>query len=264
MAARDSVLFRATAASGATSGTVVPLSLAYGIENVRQGYGTPKLKGVYGLFIGGGNNYTDTIGIPVEIKNSNWVDSAGLVAARFPALTSCNKDSINYMRGRDKVLQPNTSWTISATLPYTTNGTLDIYVLIDIEYSDVPGVDAEKLAGSPVMKKCTNASVTVTGGSVANLGSFDNLLQGVTYVLSEASIIKNASNDSVFAFLILEGFSNQRGLTRIIPVRNGGLAEQIEGSVYLTKQTYNLAIFAVSSLSAASVTVNLEMIASTN
>ena len=62
----------------------------------------------------------------------------------------------------------------------------------------------------------------------------------------------------------MDGFSNQRGLTRIIPVRNGGLAEQIEGSVYLTKQTYNLALYSTTALSAASVTARLEMIASQN
>lgn len=263
MAARDNVLFHATVASGTAAGTVVPLSLLYGIENVRQGYGTAKLKGIYGFTQGGGSNYGDYLGVPIDIKNSNWVDSAGLMAIRTSA-TACNKDSSNFMRGRDKILAVNTSWTISATIPFATNGQLDIYVLIEIEYSDVPGVDAEKLAGAPVMKKCTNGSVTASANVITSIGSFDNLLQGVTYVLSEATIIQNGSKDNTFAFLVLEGFSNQRGLTRILPVRNGGLVEQIEGSVYLTKQTYNLAVIPIAAYSAASLTVGLEMIASTN
>jgi hypothetical protein len=153
---------------------------------------------------------------------------------------------------------------ISATLPYATNAQLDIYVLIEIEYSDVPGVDAEKLAGAPVLKKCINTSLTAPANTVTNIGSFDNLLQGVTYVLGEASINKIGGNDPLAGFLIVEGFSNQRGLTRILPVRNGGLAEQIEGSVYLTKQTYNLGIYPAAALSAANIIIGLEMIASTN
>lgn len=265
MGARDNVLFQATVASGTAAGTVVPLSLLYGIENVRQGYGAAKLKGIYGFTHGGGSNYnSDSIGVPVEIKNSNWIDAAGLIAQRFNVLTACNKNSLNFMRGRDKALQPNTSWTIAATLPYATNGQLDIYVLVEIEYADVPGVDAEKLAGSPVMKKCANSSVTIAQNAIGNLGTFDNLLQGVTYVLSEASFIKSASADAMCGFLIIEGFSNQRGLSRLIPVRNGGLAEQIEGSVYLTKQTYNIGYIPVVALSSAAVTAYLEMIASTN
>lgn len=260
MAARDNVLFHANVASGTASGTVVPFSMIYGIENVRQGYGTPILKSARAFYNGGGSNFTNA-GIPIEIKNSNWIDSAGLVAENFAAATVLNKDNVSYMRGRDKQLAPNTAWTIAATLPFATNAGLDMYVLLEIEYSDVAGINAEKASGSPVMKKCANASVTISSNTPGSIGSFDNLLQGVTYVLSEVSIKGNLTTPM---FLVVEGFSNQRGLTRILPMKATGLADQIEGSVYLTKQTYSLSLIPCVALSAAAVEVQLEMIASSN
>lgn len=260
MAGRDNVLFGAAVASGATVGTVVPLSLIKGVENVRQGYGTPVLKSVRAYY--GGMYGSDIYGVPISIKNSNWVDEAGLTAQMFSAATTLNRDSLAFMRGRDKVLQPNTSWIINATLSANTTAAGYIYVLIEIEYSNVAGINTENAAGSPVMKKCTNSSVTAAANVSTDIGSFDNLLQGVTYVMSEVSAVGLNINGG--AFVIIEGFSNQKGLTRIIPVKNTGLADQIEGSVYLTKQTYNVSIINYTSLSAASVTVQFEMIASQN
>lgn len=261
MAGRDNVLFMATVNSGTTAGTVIPLSLAYGIENIRQGYGTAKLKSIRAYYQGGYSSPPN--GVPIEIKNSNWVDAAGVIAASFTQETALNKANLDYMRGRDKVLQPNTSWMISATLPANTNSTMYIYVLIEIEYSDVHGYDANAQLGSPVFKRCTNASVTAGANIPTSIGSFDNLLQGVQYILSELSLIAPAANYAAF-FVILEGFSNQRGLTRIIPVKSTGLADQIEGSVILTKQTYNLSVISATALNAAAVTIGMEMIASSN
>lgn len=257
MAGRDNVLFKGTFASGASASTVVPLSLAYGIENVRQGLGTPVLKNVRAYFVGG---YT-SFGIPIEIKNSNWVDSAGLMAQLYSSDTALNRNSLNFMRGRDKVLIPNTAWTINATLPSAASSAGEIYVLLEIEYSDVGGINTENAAGSPVMKTCTNTSVTAATDTVVSIGTFDNLLQGVSYVLSEVSITGGYSSPM---FVLVEGFTNQKGLCRIIPVKSTGLADQIEGSVVLTKQTYNLSILSYTALSAASISVNLEMIASAN
>lgn len=261
MAARDNVLFSAAVASGTAAGTVIPLSLTYGVENVRQGYGTPKLKNIRGFYDG---IVSAGYGIEIDIKNSNWIDGAGLVADLVDNGFAYAEDSLSFMRGRDKVLAPNTSWQINAILPTaaTANGT--IYVILEIEYSDVPGVDTEKLAGSPVMKKCTNASVTASADTIIDLGSFDNLLQDVTYVLSEASLIVGSGASAAANILIIEGFSNQRGLVRIIPIRNTGLVDQIDGSVYLTKQTYGLKLLRSVSTSAAAITICMEMIASKN
>ena len=261
MAGRDNVLFGAPIANGATAGTVIPLSLIYGIENVRQGYGTPRLKSVKCFFSGyltDSNSITN--GIKVEIKNSNWIDSAGAIAQRFNMVTALNKDSLAFMRGRDKVLQPNTSWIINAELPVTAQAAGYIWALFEIEYSDVAGIDTEKTSGSPVMKTCKNATVAGSANAPVSIGTFDNLLQGVTYVLSEVS-----SNSLNFdgAFLIVEGFSNQKGLMRILPIKATGLAEQIEGSVYLTKQTYSLSVISATAINGP-VSVNLEMIASQN
>lgn len=267
MAARDNVIFHATIANGTAAGTVVPLSLLYGIENVRTGYGTPVLKNIRGVYSGiyGGN---DSVGIPVEIKNSQWVDSAGLRAQAISGGYSLARNSLAFMRGRDKVLSPNTSWTVNATLEYAAAAG-DIYVIFEIEYSDVPGKPtAEVLAGAPVMKKAINAAVTAAANVPTSIGTFDNLLQGVTYVLSEVSMNAPSGSGSTDAarcyFLVLEGFANQRGLVRVFPVRTFGIAEQIEGSVELTKQTYNLSIISSAALSAAPVEFDLEMIASAN
>lgn len=263
MAARDNVLFHASIASGTTAGTVTPLTLLYGVENVRQGYGTPKLKHIRAIYDGG---YSGTsTGVRVSVKNSNWIDEAGLLAAQADAPISLNRDSYNFLRGRDKVLAPNTSWTITATVTTTTTAAADVYVLLEIEYSDVPGVNAENLAGSPVLKECKNASYTAAANVPVSLGSFDNLLQGVTYILAEASLTQDGAPTASGAnFIILEGFSQQRGLTRIIPASCYGLADQIEGSVYLTKQTYNVLLLRSVSNSANAMTVGFEMIASTN
>lgn len=139
---------------------------------------------------------------------------------------------------------------------------LDIYVLIEIEYSAVQGINTEGVAGSPVMKQAINASVTGSANVPVNIGTYDNLLQGVTYILSEVSEPLGVTGEA--QFLIVEGFSAQAGLKRIIPIKSDGLAEQIEGSVYLTKQTYNLKVLSNAALSGTAVTINMEMIASTN
>lgn len=261
MAGRDNVLFSATVASGATAGTVIPLSLAYGIENVRQGYGTARLKNVRAFYNGCYSSGHE--GMPIEIKNSNWIDTAGLVAAAFNQESSLNRDNLGFMRGRDKVLQPNTSWMINAVLANTTTSAGTVYVLLEIEYSDVQGYDAEKQTGAPVYKKCTNAAVTAAADVPTSIGSFDNLLQGVQYIISEVGVIAPAASRTAF-FVILEGFSNQKGLTRIIPAKSTGLADQVEGSVILTKQTYNISILSASAITAAPVSIGFEMIANTN
>lgn len=260
MAGRDNVVFSAVVGNATAAGTVVPLSFTYGVENVRTGRGTPVLKNVRALFDG---IYSAGVGIPVEIKNSNWVDSAGLVAQLIDDATALNKDSLAYMAGRDVVLAPNTSWTINAKLPGITTSAGTLYVILEIEYSDVAGYDPAKLTGAPVLKTCSNASVTGSANVPISIGSFDNLLQGVTYVLSEASLI-TTNADTSLSILCIEGFSNQKGLVRAIPIKATGQAVQIEGSVYLTKQTYSLALIRNLGLSSAAVTINLELIASKN
>ena len=261
MAGRDNVLFRADIASGTAAGTVVPLSLAYGIENVRQGYGKPTLKSVRSFWYGLYNNAE--YGVPVEIKNSNWIDSAGVIAQVTTAATVYNRDSLAFMRGRDKELAPNTSWTIAATLPAATTVAGSIYVLFEIEYSDVAGVSTEKVAGSPVMKMCSNGSVTAAANTPTTIGAFDNLLQDTKYMVSEVSVIAPIGTASPF-FVVMEGFSNQRGLVRIFPAKSTGMTDQIEGSVVLTKQTYNLSVISYSALSSAAVQIGLELIADKN
>lgn len=261
MAGRDNVVFSAVVSNGAIAGTVIPLSFTYGVENVRTGRGTPVLKNIRALFDG---IYTAGTGIPIEVKNSNWIDSAGLVAQLIDDNTALNKDSLSYMSGRDMVLAPNTSWIINAKLPAnTTDGSGTIYVILEIEYSDVSGVDPAKIAGAPVLKTCSNASVTGAANVPISIGSFDNLLPNTTYVLSEASIINTTGNTSI-NILVIEGFSDQKGLIRAIPIKATGQAVQIEGSVYITKQTYNLSLIRNLALSAAPVTINLELIASKN
>lgn len=264
MAGRDNVLFHASVASGTAAGTAVPLSLLYGIENVRQGYGAARLKNIRAIYIGG-YSANATTGIPIEVKNSNWIDSAGLTAIKVQNDVALARNSLSFMRGRDKALEPNTAWTITATIPVNTTAAGDIYVLLEIDYAGVDGKNAENLAGSPVMKKCTSGTITGSANTYLNLGTFDNLLQGTEYVISEASLgATGGVNETHAYFVIVEGFSNQRGLTRIFPVRNYGVAEQIEGSVVLTKQTYNLGLISSASPSSAVFNVFLEMVASKN
>ena len=266
MAGRDNVLFHASVASSTAADTVIPLEFMYGVENVRQGYGRPVLKSVRAVYDGlySGAN-ANGIGVAIEIKNSNWIDSAGLVAQNVDGETALSKNSLAFMRGRDKELIPNTSWIVNATILTTTTAAGDIYVLFEIEYSDVPGYDPEKITGArcPVYKTCKNASVTGSANAVVPLGVFDNLLQNTEYILSEVSL-QAPSALSVANFLVVEGFSNQRGLIRILPCKNFGMAEQIEGSVILTKQTYGLSMIRSAATTAAAVTVGLEMIANKN
>lgn len=260
MAGRDNVLFHASIASGSTAGTVVPLSLLYGIENVRQGYGAAKLKNIRAIYSGGYS--ANNAGVFVEVKNSNWIDPAGLVAAKIGSDIAFARNSLSFMRGRDKELQPNTAFTITATLPANTTAAMELYVIIEIEYSDVQGFKTEELPGSPVMKRCSGTA-TGAANAVVPLGSFDNLISGTEYILSEVSAL-GSINEANCYFLVMEGFSNQKGLTRIFPIRNYGVAEQIEGSVKLVKQTYNLSVICSAALSSTAITANLEMIASKN
>lgn len=268
MAGRDNVLFHARLTSTTTAGTVVPLAVLEGIENVRQGYGTATLKNVRGLYAVAGTDTNVLAGIPIEIKNSNWIDSAGVLAQKFADDTSLGKNTLGFMRGRDKAIVPNSSWIIQATLPATwtynasTAPYLDIYVIIEIEYSSVEGINTENTAGSPVMKQAINASVTGSANTKVNIGSFDNLLQGVQYVLSEVS--QSSGITGTAQFLVVEGFSRQRGLERIIPIKGDGVADQIAGSCYLTKQTYSLEMISNVAYSASAIQINMEMIASSN
>lgn len=267
MAGRDNVLFHARMTANVAAGTVVPLALLDGIENVRQGYGGAKLKNVCAWFAKASTDTNAITAVPIEIKNSNWIDAAGLVAGNFQADSALSKGNLCFMRGRDKALAPNSAWIINATMPaWTYNAStapyFDIYVRLEIEYDSVPGIDTENKAGSPVMKRAMNASVTGSANTEIDIGSFDNLLQGIGYVMSEVSI--TAGNTGTAQFLVFEGFSNQRGLKRIFPIKADGMAQQIEGSVILTKQTYNLSIISNVALSGASVAVNMEMIASAN
>lgn len=261
MAARDNVLFYASVASGATAGTVVPLSLLAGVENVRQGYGSARLMSVRAFWVG--SYSSNGTAIPIEIKNSNWVDSAGLIAQGWTADATLNRDSLGFLRGRGKELAPNTSWIINATLPSNTTGAGVIYAVIEIEYSDVPGYSTENAPGSPVFKTCSATGVTGAANTIINLGSFDNLLQNVNYMISEVSV-QGANAAGNATFVVLQGFSNQRGLMRIIPAKHTGLADQIDGSVILTKQTYSLGLISSGAQSSASVIVGLELVASTN
>jgi len=268
MAGRDNVLFHARLTSTTTAGTVVPLAVLEGIENVRQGYGNPKLKSVRGLYAVASTDTNTLAGIPIEVKNSNWIDSAGVLAQKFADDTSLGKNTLGFMRGRDKDIMPNSSWIIQATLPATwtynasTAPYLDIYALIEIEYSAVEGINTENTTGSPVMKQAINQSVTGSANTKVNIGSFDNLLQGVDYVMSEVS--QSSGITGTAQFLIIEGFSNQRGLERIIPIKADGIADQIAGSTYLRKQTYSLEMISNVAYSASSIQINMEMIASTN
>lgn len=63
--------------------------------------------------------------------------------------TAINRDSYAFMRGRDKPLAPNTAWTINAEIAANTTAAGYVYVLLEIEYPDVQGFDAEDLKGSP-------------------------------------------------------------------------------------------------------------------
>ena len=268
MAGRDNVLFHARLTSNTSAGTVIPLAVLEGIENVRQGYGTPVLKSVRGLYAVASTDTNVIAGIPIEIKNSNWIDSAGVLAQKFGDATSLGKNTLGYMRGRDKQILPNSSWIVQATMPasWTYNAStapyLDLYVLIEIEYSAVEGINTENSVGSPVMKQAINASVTGSANTKVNIGSFDNLLQGVQYVMSEVS--QSSGVTGTAQFIVIEGFSNQRGLERIIPIKNDGIADQIAGSTYLTKQTYGLSMISNVAYSASAIQINMEMIASSN
>ena len=268
MAGRDNVIFHARATANVAAGAQIPLSLMYGIENVRQGYGKAKLKSVRSVFAHATTDTNTIVPIPVEIKNSNWVDAAGVIAQDFAKDTALSKNTLAYMRGRDKELIPNSGWMITATVPaaWTYNAStapyLDIYVILEIEYDAVQGIDTENTLGSPVMKQAINNSVTGSANAPMSLGSYDNLLQGIQYVLSEVSI--TAGNTGTAQFLIIEGFAAQSGLIRIIPIKADGQAIQIEGSVYLKKQTYNLGFISNVALSSTATKINMEMIASAN
>lgn len=267
MAGRDNVLYHARLTANATAGDKVNLSKLIGIENVRKGFGTPVLKSVRAHYAIASTDTNTIEGVEISIQNSNWIDAAGLVACNFNDVNAMDRNNLAFMRGRDKALIENSGWIITATMPaWTYNAStapyFDIFVLLEIEYSALEGINTEGATGSPVMKIASNSSVTGSALSQIMLGSYDNLLQNVNYVLSEVSMTKGITGTA--QFLIVQGFARQSGLMRIVPIKAKGSAIQIEGSVYLQKQTYNLALLSNVALSSTATQVNLEMIASSN
>lgn len=243
----------------------------YGLPTVRAGRGKATLHSIRAIYEGAGALQPK---IPIEIKNTNWIDWAGVQAIPWNKQNTMNKNTAGYLKGRGKELIENS--TFEFRLPETVGVDSDvvrIYVIVEIEYSSVTGYDTEFTAGSPVSKilrnTATDAALITTAGAptIKTMGTYDNLLQGVSYILSEINPIYNdtpgAGADGLM-FIIIEGFSNQRGLGRAIPVTVDSISSiQIEGSVVLTKQAYTISILS-RGISTDFKGVQMELIASQN
>ena len=248
-----------------TTATATKMEVLSGSINVRSGYGQAKLKSIRALYhdADGGNK-----NCYIEVRNSNWVRGLNIIASRYGAETSLGTETYGYTLGHDALLTPNSSFNITASLSATSTSAVDIYCLIEIDYSDVPTNDVKSAKGFPM-----SVPISMSGNIAANtqtrLANVDNLDPGVEYLLSEVrgnTINPQPISNQIPCFIVLSGVQSMRGLNIIVPIREVGeaIVPQIMNSVKWVKQSYNVDVITGATNGSITIDLHLEFIASSN
>ena len=217
----DTTLFMADVPAGTYAvGDVIPLKVKAGPSVVRDGYGRAVLKEI----VSGGMYGAVGPAVGFTVQNSNWVDSLQNNISYMNDATAIVDGSTGVQSGNDCELQPNSSWTVYATVlkAQTTTAANTIFVTIDVDYPNVASVqDPSAETGYPVT---TNESYDVnlyafgtSDTATWNVYNVDNLKAGYRYLLQKISIMPEKSSLAV-GFVAMSNAAGMQGLTRIIPV----------------------------------------------
>lgn len=222
----DSMLFLYDLPAGTYSiGDKVTLNLHTGPAVVRDGLGTPVLKGIYTGALTKGSSAGGQA-VRYYVKNSNWNDPAINGPSILYDVTGQLEQTTGYQPGNDCVLQVNSAFEVTMEFfqASTTTVANTYYALIDIEYSSLAGVqNPQGESGIPcsILYDCGSLALdSVTAGSLSTTGwtekSFDVFKAGYRYMLQKISV--ETSQNTVLGFMKFSGGASMGGLSRIIPL----------------------------------------------
>ncbi|MBR2680565.1 MAG: hypothetical protein IKE23_07410, partial [Exiguobacterium sp.] len=146
----DTMVFAASfAAATYTKGTIVPMKLIEGPVVVRDGRGPAKLKRIVS-FTDGSPGSGVSMPLNAIVQNANWIDAVVNPCHLYTDVMFQNGKAVQ--NGGDCPLVVNSGFDVNLEIKAnaTSTSAFDAFVLIDIEYGDVPAVaDPEKQAGTP-------------------------------------------------------------------------------------------------------------------
>lgn len=233
-----------------TTGDVVELGIIDGPATVRSGRGAAILKRITsGVLIGasGAVSYWK-----IDVKNSDWIDTAGSSTAPLDAATALDLQSGSVQGGQNCPLTPNSSWQVTATCLATVTTTIanSLYCAIEIDYPSVSSItDPRTLIGFP-----TTIEVDITADAQApditsavwKTINVDIFKAGYEYALVKPEI---KSTTSISGFIKMSDAAGMAGLTRIIPISGSSLNVRnfIEYASKLVKGPMNVSVMLFSS-----------------
>lgn len=264
MPGADNILYMAQITA---SGQVKNAQVIYGSSTIRtQVYGTGKLKMVRAWY--DKTVAADAPNLTVEYINSNWIRSNVMTAMDWKSPIAHARNTKNTVVD-DTTLIPNSAFSVTvADHAGTITGTVTVFVLFDVDYSAVNGIDPELVANGTKVNfiASTGTAITTTANTFARIGSFDTFDPGVTYVVSELTTTAGSSTIGM-AFIAFEGLANQLGLNRLIPLISSDAASIVptnQGTVAITKQSYTLGIIGATALTSVQLPIYIEAIATKN
>ena len=260
----DTMIYAASFAAGSyTAGTKVPTRLIEGPVVVRDGRGPAKLKRIV-TFIDDTPGSGVDLPINAIVQNGDWID---------PVINPCHlwtdvifQNGKAVQNGGDCPLTVNSGFNVTLEVKNTATSTnsFDAFVLIDIEYGDVPAVaDPERQTGTPCTVEMAATLAPTAGGTVGASGlvwnsqSIDIFKAGYKYVMTDAFVDAIGSAAGI-GFISITDAASQMGLKRIIPVITdaGFLPLPLLYSEVMVKGPMSLNIAAIG---AASITADVQL-----
>ncbi len=220
----DTMIYAASfAAATYTKGTIIPMKQIEGPVVVRDGRGPAKLKRIVAFTDGSPGSGVD-LPLNAIVQNANWIDSVVNPCHLWTDTMFQNGKAVQ--NGGDCPLVVNSGFDVNLEVKLTATSTdaFDAFVLIDIEYGDVPAVaDPERQTGTPCTYNAEYAVTNTVAGSVEASGlvwsktSIDIFKAGYKYVMTDAFVDALGSAAGI-GFIAITDAASQMGLKRIIPV----------------------------------------------